>query len=369
MFYKYAKSQTHNKLIQKEIHTMNIKYTPILRWKTGERKCLENLSPEISSQIIPFIEVAPPTVSSTTTDESAYEKKLKKLISSFNISWEDKLFYLYLSASWYADVYNPDEYFDIYRNLFTLIHHPGAIPAFDINDEINISHAASLENTNGICLRIRVNDFESISQTLQDYIDNLWIIPEETDLLLDLTYIDDEIYPKKAALTTAISDIPNLSNYRRIIIASCSFPKDISNLTSNCISERKRAELAIHQISLNLQRNFTFNYVYADYGPMNLNETPYIIGMSPTFKIKYSTEEKYLIYKGLPLKKGGLDLINIVTACKQLINHPLYSGKSFSYGDGIIDSIVNGTNSKGGNLTNWVEYSFNHHITLIVSLM
>lgn len=34
MFYKYAKSQTHNKLIQKEIHTMNIKYTPILRWKT-----------------------------------------------------------------------------------------------------------------------------------------------------------------------------------------------------------------------------------------------------------------------------------------------------------------------------------------------
>lgn len=77
MFYKYAKSQTHNKLIQKEIHTMNIKYTPILRWKTGERKCLENLSPEISSQIIPFIEVAPPTVSSTTTDESAYEKNLK----------------------------------------------------------------------------------------------------------------------------------------------------------------------------------------------------------------------------------------------------------------------------------------------------
>lgn len=71
---------------------MNIKYTPILRWKTGERKCLENLSPEISSQIIPFIEVAPPTVSSTTTDESASEKKLKKLISSFNISWEDKLF-------------------------------------------------------------------------------------------------------------------------------------------------------------------------------------------------------------------------------------------------------------------------------------
>ena len=53
--------------------------------------------------------------------------------------------------------------------------------------------AASLENTNGICLRIRVNDFESISQTLQDYIDNLWIIPEKTDLLLDLTYIDDEI--------------------------------------------------------------------------------------------------------------------------------------------------------------------------------
>lgn len=77
MFYKYAKSQNHNKLIQKEIHTINIKYMPILRWKTGERKCFENLSPEISSQIIPFIGVASPTVSSTTTDESAYEKNFK----------------------------------------------------------------------------------------------------------------------------------------------------------------------------------------------------------------------------------------------------------------------------------------------------
>ena len=55
---------------------MDIKYTPILRWKNGEKNCLEHLSPDVSRQIVPFVEVSPPTDSST--DEAA-EKKLSKL--------------------------------------------------------------------------------------------------------------------------------------------------------------------------------------------------------------------------------------------------------------------------------------------------
>lgn len=345
---------------------MSIKYIPILRWKAGEKNCLENLSPDISSQIIPFVEVSYPTDSS---DDEAAEKKLSKLISSFNVIWENKPFYLYLSDDWYDGADSPEGISKIYENFFRNINHSKAIPAFDITNEINISNAMNLTAVNGICLRVSGNSFETLTQSLKNYTENSWITPQSTDLLIDLKYIDEDIYPKKAALTTVISDIPNISNYRRIIIASCSFPKDISILRSGVVNEFTRNEVAIHKISLNLKSKFSFNYVYADYGSMNLNEVTFVPYMAPNFKIKYSTADKYLIIKGLSIKKGGLDLSNVVAACKLLVKHPQYSGAGFSYGDKVIAATANGTNNKGGNLTNWVGYSFNHHITLIVSLL
>lgn len=346
---------------------MNTKYTPILRWKAGEKNCLENLSADISCQITPFIEVNP--IDSLNCTEEVAEKRYSKLVSSFNLYWPDKPFYLYLSEDWYADADSSSQISEIYESFFKSINHPNAIPAFDITDELNISNLAHLANNTGVCLRITGNDFELIKTFLNDYVANSWIDPQNTDLLLDLRFVDEEIYPKKAALAAAISDIPDISNFRNIIIASCSFPKDISTLLSYAVTEFVRREATIHEISLNLQKTYHFNYVYADYGPMNLNDTPFIVGMSPNFKIKYTTADKYLIVKGLSLKKGGLDLPNIVTCCRQLINHPRFSGASFSYGDRVIFDTANSKNTKGGNLTNWVSYSFNHHITLIVSIL
>lgn len=347
---------------------MSIKYIPILRWKAGEKNCLENLSSDVSSQIVPFVEVSPPTVS-PNDDEAAAEKKLTKLFSSFNTSWENKPFYLYLSDSWYTDADSPEQISEIYEDLFRGINHSKAIPAFDITDEINISNTVALTASNGVCLRVSGNSFELLSQSLSDYVEKSWITPQNTDLLIDLKYIDEDIYPKKAVLTTAISDIPNISDYRRIIIASCSFPKDVSNLRSDVVNEFKRHEVSIHKISLDLESKFGFNYVYADYGSMNLNETAFAPYMVPNFKIKYSTADKYLVVKGLSLKKGGLELANVMAGCRLLVDHPQFSGENFSYGDKIIATTANGTYTKSGNLTNWVGYSFNHHITLIVSLM
>lgn len=343
---------------------MFTKYVPILRWKSGEKNCLENLSPNVFGNIIPFIEVSPP---SDSNNEEAAEKKFLKLTNSFNTRWGNKPFYLYLTEDWYNGIDSTDQVHEIYKNFYLTVNHPQAIPSFDVTDEINISNLSDFTNIDKICLRITVNDFEFLSDILDKYNRNSWIIPQNTDLLIDLKYIDSEIYPKKAALTTVLSDITNISDYRSIIIASCSFPKDVSTLQSNLVNEFTRYEVAVHDIALKLQKAFSFNYVYSDYGPINLNDTPFVIGMVPNFKIKYSSLDKYLVVKGLSLKKGGLDLINVAACCKLLISHPQFSGAAFSYGDKIIADTANGKNAKGGNLTNWVGYSFNHYITLIVS--
>lgn len=341
-----------------------IKYVPILRWKSGEKNCLKTLAPNVSNVIIPFIEVSTPSDSS---NQDAAEKKILKLIDSFNKIWSNKPFYLYLTEDWYEEIDDANQIHEMYNIFYNKINHALAIPSFDLKDEINISNVSSLKSANGVCLRVTVNDFEHLNDILEKYILDSWITPEDTDLLIDLKYIDSEIYPKKAALTTVLSDIADLANYRRIIIASCSFPKDVSTLQSGIVNEFTRHEVAIHDISLKLQSTFSFNYIYSDYGPVNLNDTPFIVGMIPNFKIKYSTPNKYLVVKGLSLKKGGLDLKNVISCCKLLMSHPQYSGKTFSNGDAVIADTANGTNMKSGNLTSWVGYSFNHHITLIVS--
>lgn len=343
---------------------MTTKFVPILRWKTGEKECLEKLSPQVAESIIPFVEV--PILSDSNSDESA-QKKYTKLINSFYEVWKGKPFYLYLTEEWYQDIDSPDQVYELYNEFYNSIDYASAIPSFDVSDEINISNFH--KNSNGICLRISGNNFESIGNTLDSYINSAWINPQSTDLLFDLKYIDEDIYPKKAALTTALSDILNISEFRRVIISSCSFPKDISKVQGNVVNEFTRLEIKIHDIALKLQKTFSFNYIYSDYGSNNLNEAAFIVGMIPNFKIKYTTYDKYLVVKGLSLKRGGLDLVNVANSCKLLVDHPSFSGRDFSYGDEIIYDTANGNNAKSGNLTKWVGYSLNHHITLIVSIL
>lgn len=345
---------------------MKTKYVPILRWKAGEQNCLKNLFPNILDAIIPFIEVSTPTEPSKA--ENA-EKKYSKLIHSFNTVLPEKPFYLYLTEDWYNDLDDANKIPETFKIFLEDIDHPQAIPAFDLTDELNISNISNLKNENGVCLRVTINSFEYLGEILEQYRKNSWITPETTDLLIDLKYIDKEIYPKKAALATVLTDIIDLTDYRNVIIASCSFPKDVSSLQSNIVNEFPRHESQIHSICLKLQQALSFHYIYSDYGPANLYDTPFIRGMIPNFKIKYSTPDKYLVVKGFSIKKGGLDLINVSACCKLLMTHPQYSGASFSYGDQVIADTASGENKKSGNLTNWVGYSFNHHITLIVSIL
>lgn len=343
---------------------MNTKYVPIMRWKTGEKNCLINLTPAVTEQIIPFVEVSPPQ---EIKDDKDANKKLANLYSSFNKYWGNKPFYLYLSPNWFSASCNVRKFFKDYEDFYYSIKHADAIPAFDVLDESNIKNAANLTKAKGVCLRIRANNFAKLGGVLNNYIANSWITPQNTDLLIDLEYTCTDKTFKKSTLTTALSNITRLADYRQIIIASNSFPEDISSLSSYMIHESARLEVETHEVSKDLQREYGFNYVYADYGPMNLKETPYVLGMFPKVKIKYTTKDKYLFIIGESTKKGGLDLPNIVHCCTLLVNHRQYSGSNFSYGDKVISDIANGTNTKSGNLASWIGYSFNHHITLIVA--
>lgn len=345
---------------------MNQNYVPILRWKTGEQNCLATLTPEVCDNILPFIELPTPTVSKTP---EAAEKKYVKLINSFNKSWPDRPFFLYLLQEWYSDTNASISRFERYLKIYNEIKHPYAIPAFDISDKDSIIKAADICKKSGLCLRIRISDFEHLDTTLSLYIKQNQIIPELTYLLFDLECIPTENYPQREALNTALSKVANISAFKAVIISSCSFPKDISNAKTNAVTAYPRCEIQIHEKAHALQQQYSFRYLYSDYGPHNIFDTEYIPGMIPNFKIKYTTAKEYLVVKGFSTKKGGLDLSNVALACKALVNHSDFSGAVFSFGDKCIYDIASHILAKSGNLTTWVAYCFSHHITLINSIL
>ena len=254
-------------------------------------------------------------------------------------------------------------------NFYTLCKNGNATPVLDLSMLDAISDWAFVPQQ-GVAIRIRGNEFADIESTLNPVFSSTPLNRATTDLILDLQYaLENDLFSKESVLKGTLPYIDGISEYRSIIISSCSFPEELPQMEVNRIYRFPRSESQIHAKALELAKRFHFTYVYSDYGPASLQEIQFVVGMSPNFKIKYSTKDEYLYIKGISLKYGGLDIKNISTLCTTLVNSGEFFGEDFSWADACIYKLSNNTAKSGGNLTTWVSYSMNHHITLICSIL
>lgn len=324
-------------------------YVPILMWKKGEQDALIELDSEIKKHIIPLIEITP-------------SSNFDKLSDQIEKCWKKRLFYFDLLPECYEE--NDGS---IYFDLLEKCPSEYVIPVLNITDSVEVIDEAKNYGDNGIALRIAGGDFEEIEDKLNALAENNSITPKKTDIILDLSFVDeDSVYDKKSVLKVAIADINNIGQYRKIIVASNSFPNTFPKLEIGELYSYDRFELQVHKAAQMLADKYKFSLVYSDYGPFNLKYQEYILGMIPVFKVRYSTDKEYLYARGLSLKKGGLDPENIKEICKLIVNSDSYYGDDFSWGDAFISEVYNGR-SKCGNLTTWVQVAMNHHITVIIN--
>lgn len=337
---------------------MNKKYVPILRWKRGEQQALAHLTENVKSKTLPLLEFP------DNTD-------LTKIKNSIEACWKDMPFLFYYPPTWYEE--GDFDFPESYTNLITeyvvpLVNDTLGIPVIDLSLAEHTDWGKI--NRNGIAMRVRNNEFGEIDNILGPLFSNKHLKREETDLILDLQHVTaDDLFAKSSVLKAAFTDIVNANEYRSIIIASCSFPKALSALEYGKINKFHRTESEIYELSKKLKEKFDFNYFYADYGPTDLSDTIFVVGMMPNFKIKYTTFDDYLYIKGLSIKKGGLDINNVRLLSQTLVESNNYSGSDFSWGDEMIYKIANGVITSPGNLGTWVGYSMNHHISLMTELI
>ena len=332
---------------------MASKYVPIIRWKRGEQNALLNLLEDVKDLVTPFIEIP-------------FTPTAEKNIARIDTIWSGRQFYFYLCPDWYED--EPDTY-KFYMEKIQSTNCDTAIPVFDLSNDTDIRKSAG-NTPNGVAIRIQNNEFGLIEDTLNGYVAEGVIDPDQTDLLLDLRYVyENDLFSKESVIKATFADLEGSQRYRSIIISSCSFPKSFTNLESDRVYSYRRTELQVYHLADKLAKRHGFNYIYSDYGPSDLEEVEFVVGMTPNFKIKYTTLDQYLYIKGKSLKKGGLDLEEVGSCCKLLVDRADFSGEGFSWGDDKIYELASGKASSGGNLTSWVGYSYNHHISLIAKLI
>lgn len=334
---------------------MSRKYVPIVKCKMGEQKALLNLNEEVKNDIIPLVEI--PLFSQAMVKRGT---TVEEVVASF---WKQRKYFFYFMPEWYVDYDDFNDFLD--ERIKPLCNNDYAIPVIDLTLVGFIKDLGDISK-NGVAIRLRNNEFGDIEEILNPLFQDTNLKRSQTHLIFDLQYInEDDLFSKKSVLKAAFSDLDKASEFGSIVISSVSFPRQIPPMESKKIYRFKRVENEIFATALKLSERFNFNYVYSDYGPSDIEERGFVIGMSPNFKIKYTAFDDYLFIKGIQVKKGGLDIENVQALARILIDCSDYSGPEYSWGDKNIYDIAQGTSKSSGNLTTWVSYAMNHHITFI----
>lgn len=333
-------------------------YVPILKWKKGEQEALKNLSEKQESRIIPLIEI---------TDYEEATAILNSLTNSFSKS-------VYIDTSIAAEddreylLSIVEEFKANDKSIFPILYFDDLQ---DIGDQV-----ADLATRVGLKIPVP-EDIEG--PNYEDIFEVIKNLKSKNDIIIDII-LDLGVITEKKEASRAVRDIKDvikqflLSNSfcNYIIISLTSFPESISSIPAGGSASYPRYDITIFNKVLETPdfADIRSKLIYSDYGVTKFTETELDFsllqhGILP--KVKYTTYDKYLVYKGQrdrytrQLIKGYREL------AKEIFDSPSYFGESFSFGDLEIKERANGLNGKGpGNNTNWVTIAANHHIAVVI---
>ncbi len=331
------------------------KFVPILKWKAGERSGLSNLNENVKETITPIIEIV---------DDCSPEIVIKQLINSLN-------------KSVYFDTCKIEDYGkSLLESLITTATSQdiNCIPIlypYDLED--HFERFSSLSDTLAIKIELPVDISSPPAPSIIRAINALNDNSKNFDLIIDIGNVENS---REAArqysevCQTLLGSIDNLEIFNNIIIASTSFPENISSIASDSITEFERYDIQIFKKILFLEEleHLRGKLVYSDYGVTKYQDTEIDFSKmnSPIInKIRYTTDDKYILFKGKNKNLTNPIAVKFPELSARLVRSKYYYGKNFSNGDLEIYNRSNGSLGPG-NGTNWVATCINHHITVVV---
>lgn len=348
-------------------------YVPLLKGKEGEFAAIEALSPEVKSQIIPFIEVPPiPYDYINERDARTLGDHLEPLPGRLSRVFGERSFYLSVPPQL------DEETVEGQCPLGLLLDKCAGQRLRPIPVLTTLSSERALDaarrcfegSEKELCIRLDADDLdeednpeEQIARVLRGagFHD-----ARNVDVLVDLGDLGGDLKRSRLIARSVINQVPRLTEWRRLILAGASFPEDLSDVSAASTTSLTRQEwllwLSLRSKPGNAPRA---DWIFADYAvssPVLRDLDPRLMRMSAN--IRYTTSDGWLIVKGRNVRQYGFSQFNDL--CRVLVERPEYCGRDYSWGDRFIADCALGS-AGPGNATTWRKVGVNHHLTLVAN--
>lgn len=338
-------------------------YTPILKWKAGEKRALQKLPDKIKDQILPIFELQP---CSDTDDINTIAKKFGDDITKCFGPNRDFM----LDFSYFDLDMTSSEYVKKFLSI-SLSKGANCIPVISL-ENYNLLLDQFIESKNfikhGIAIRITAETILEYDELMKKIIDKIQIEKRSITLIIDFETIDEKNFNLFVLGFKNIKDNSNLNEYNRTIVTATGFPNGFPSFYMNNETMKlfERTELLLwKKIDTSGINNIHFgDYCCNSPAPLIADTS----NLRPSAIIKYTTENSWLIVKGGQLFREGYS--QYCDLSKKIIQSDYFMGENYSYGDKYIYDCAHKDKDQDknfGNPTTWVQVATNHHITLMVN--
>lgn len=342
------------------------KYYPILLSKSGEIKALKHLERHVKKEVAPVIQLL--DLQTPLVTDPLY----KFLIND----WKFPSNKILIDVSLFPNLEGrTNEIKDFLQSIIRA--GVNAVPCIQINSPSTyLNMVKSLVERQGcsVCIKTsnRSGGFNNFSQSTYNTMGMVGAIPENTILLLDMGYVTEHDYLVIGSVASfSINSLQAVEGWSDIIVAAGSFPINLNDYSVRATPhDLPRYEWKLWE---NLMTTTLSGMIkYGDFGtkhPIYQN----LDGFAGSISVKYTRPHKFIVYRGEKSKNHRNGHRQYVTHAAKLISGDEYSGIEFSWGDLEINQKatqnIESENCKPGNASTWVQFSQNHHITLVHGLI
>lgn len=336
---------------------MVYRYTPLLRWKRGERVGLRNTAVSQRQDVTPLFAIAADQYKGKEPNRSrAAVSPADALVAEILNTWGTAPCYVDASGIGHT-VRHPHPIADIAASARQ--HGANVIPATRLSAPVAYQQdvaAVHRIDGKGAALRVDLQGLTSAATWTGS-----WPIPlADTDLVANFGTNVGTVYGLGSTATQAFQSLHSGNQWRSVTVAGTSMPDNFTGFQAGLHIIDRQEWRFWNSLSA---AGLPYRLDYGDYATIPVNSPPPGISWGFPINIRYTLRQEFLICRGVsPTGYGGQDMdVQLISHAQSIRTYPGRDPIPNGWADVEIDGIANQTTGPG-NLEKWVQIGVCRHI-------
>lgn len=268
-------------------------YVPVLKVKRGEKRALALMPPYARSKITPLLEIVERSDKDLERHLQTAFEGLAGAVNGYNRCFIDT-----------RELESDGE--QAARTVFQEATAQGIsfTPVTGLSRTADVSAGLEYGASRGIALRLLRSEFESggLDARLTGFLQQNGLVPQDIDLIVDLSAVDNMVSAGVEALSTAfLAAIPDHSEWKTFTLLACAFPMSMAIVNSQSFDFAERSEWLAWRDGLYTRRAAMARL--PTYGDGAIQHPIGVEGFDPRIMqvsaaIRYTTDDSWLLVKG-----------------------------------------------------------------------